>query len=67
MALHYYRLYLLKEPDGRFVGFEEIQADDDVKAVQAALTYAGAQPMELWCGPRKVKTIPAARPEPTER
>ena len=28
----YYRLYRLAEPGGKFVGFEEIEAADDVEA-----------------------------------
>lgn len=57
--MHYYRLYVLSAPDGRFVGFEEIQADDDVEAVHRAESFAGERPLELWCGSRKVRTIPA--------
>ena len=55
----YYRLYLLSNPDGRFVGFEEIDAPDDVEAVRIADTHSGKQPLELWCGKRKVKSFPA--------
>ena len=54
----YYRLYLMAEPGGRFVGFEEINAPDDVEAVRIAEGFAGPQPLELWCGKRKVKTFP---------
>lgn len=53
----YYRLYLLAEPGGRFVGFEEIEAEDDVEAVRAAERHIGAQALELWCGKRKVRTF----------
>ena len=55
----YYRLYLLSGQDGRFVGFEEIEAADDVAAVRAAEVHCGPKPLELWCGKRKVKTFPA--------
>ena len=55
----YYRLYLLSRQDGRFVGFEEIEAADDVDAVRAAEVHCGPQPLELWCGKRKVKSFPA--------
>jgi hypothetical protein len=55
----YYRLYLLDGPGGRFVGFEEIEAADDVAAVRIAERHEGPQPLELWCGKRKVKTFPA--------
>lgn len=53
----YYRLYLLSNPDGRFVGFEEIEANDDLEAVRVAERHTGPQPMELWCGKRKVKAF----------
>lgn len=56
----YYRLYRLAEPGGKFVGFEEIEAEDDVGAVQQAEVFAGPQALELWCGKRKVKSfVPA--------
>jgi hypothetical protein len=53
----YYRLYLLAEPGGKFVGFEEIEAEDDVEAVRVAERHIGAQALELWCGKRKVRTF----------
>ncbi len=58
--LAYYRLYLMSGPEGRFVGFEEIEADDDVEAARAAEAHVGAQPLELWCGKRKVKSFASA-------
>ena len=57
----YYRLYLLNPANGRFVGFEEIEAPDDVEAVHMARSFGGNQPLELWCGKRKVKSFPAVR------
>jgi hypothetical protein len=54
----YYRLYRLAEPGGRFVGFEEIEAIDDVEASRLAEVHCGAQALELWCGKRKVRTFP---------
>lgn len=58
----YYRLYLLAEPGGKFVGFEEIEATDDVEAVRLAEAHLGAQTLELWCGKRKIRTFPAKAP-----
>jgi hypothetical protein len=55
----YYRLYLLDGPNGRFVGFEEIEAADDVEAVRVAETLPDRQARELWCGKRKVKSFAA--------
>ena len=56
----YYRLYVLSGPEGRFVGFEEIEAVDDVEAVRRAEAFLGERPLELWCGTRKVRSLPAA-------
>ena len=55
----YYRLYKMSNPTGRFVGFEEIDAEDDLEAIRAAKRRLGSQPLELWCGTRKVKSFPA--------
>lgn len=55
----YYRLYRLAAPGGRFVGFEEIEAPDDGDALRQAEAHAGRQPLELWCGKRRVKSLPA--------
>ena len=59
--LSYYRLYLLANPDGRFIGFEEIDAQDDAEAILLAQRHCGIHPLELWCGTRKVKSFPARR------
>ena len=57
--LVYYRLYLLANPDGRFMGFEEFDAPDDVEAVRHAERFRGRHPLELWCGRRRVKSFAA--------
>lgn len=62
-VVSYYRLYVLSAPDGRFVGFEEIEAQDDVEAVRRAEGFAGDRPLELWCGARKVRSIPVNPPK----
>jgi hypothetical protein len=54
----YYRLYVLSGPQGRFIGFEEIEAGDDVEAVREAEAFLGPHPLELWCGKRKVRAFP---------
>jgi len=59
----YYRLYLLSNPNGRFIGFEEIEAMDDVEAIRLAERHLGPQPLELWCGKRKVKAFQAQTPD----
>ena len=55
----HYRLYMMSNPDGRFVGFEEIEAEDDLEAMRAAERWLGPKPLELWCGSRKVKAFPS--------
>lgn len=55
----YYRLYLLGSTEGRFIGFEEFDAADDVEAIKRAEPHVGAHPLELWCGKRRVKFFPA--------
>lgn len=58
-VVNYYRLYMLSGPEGRFVGFEEIEAEDDVAAARQAEQYAGERPLELWCGSRKIRSFAA--------
>ncbi len=60
--VNYYRLYVLKGPEGRFVGFEEIEAEDDVAAARRAEHFVGERPLELWCGSRKVRSFAARSP-----
>lgn len=57
--MKYYRLYVLGAPEGRFIGFEEIEAEDDVAALRKAEKFVGTKSLELWCGARKVRSIPA--------
>ena len=54
----YYRLYLLSQSGDHFIGFEEIEAADDVEAVRLAEPHCGSHALELWCGKRKVKSFP---------
>lgn len=60
--VNYYRLYRLKGHGGGFVGFEEIEAGDDQAAMAQAAAFTGAQPLELWCGSRKVDSIAPVAP-----
>jgi len=55
----YYRLYMMSGPEGRIIGFEEIEALDDVEAARLAEAYFGKHVMELWCGKRKVRSYAA--------
>lgn len=58
-SVGYYRLYLLDGPKGRFVGFEEIEADDDAEALRIAGGLSTGHARELWCGKRKVRNLAA--------
>lgn len=60
-AMHAYRLYFVGI-DGHFANVEVIEADDDADAILAAGKHAGARPMELWDGARKVQMFPAVIP-----
>ena len=55
----YYRLYFMDPRSGHIAAFEEIEAESDDDAVAAAERYRGRQPLELWCGGRKVHRIEA--------
>jgi hypothetical protein len=55
----YYRLYLVD--GGRFVGIEEIEAADDIEALRLAEQRNESQAVELWCGKRKVRSLPAGK------
>ena len=57
----YYRLYLLSQDGGHFVGFEEIVAADDAEAIRLAGRHCGLHPLELWCGQRRVTSFAATR------
>lgn len=59
----YYRLYLVE--GGRFVGFEELEAADDIEALRLAERHHESRAVELWCGKRKVRSLPAGRPVET--
>jgi hypothetical protein len=59
--MHAYRLYYVGL-DGHFTGVEVIEADDDDAAIQAARSFAGSRPMELWDGAKKVRIFPATPP-----
>lgn len=54
-----YRLYRLDPHSGRFIGVEEIQASDDVSAVNEIQQRAYGNSVELWDGGRKVTRVDA--------
>lgn len=53
-----YYLYHL-HPNGRISGRDNLEAEDDAKAIALADRAGHGDAMELWQGSRKVKTFPA--------
>ncbi len=51
----YYRLYFLDGPKGGIHEFREFEAEDDLAALAEASAWRSVEPMELWCGGRKVR------------
>lgn len=51
----YYRLYFLDGHSGRIHEFREFEAANDLAALAEAAAWRSISPMELWCGPRKVR------------
>lgn len=49
-----YRLYFLDRETGHIERAETLQAADDVAAIHRIQLRGSAEPMELWCGGRKV-------------
>lgn len=59
----YFRLYFMSLRSGHIERFAEFEAPDDVAAIALASEHEGEQPLELWCGHRKVKRFdPAPNP-----
>jgi hypothetical protein len=52
-----YRAYMVG-PDGHFLGYEPLICNDDAEALEKATRLAGRYPVELWCGPALVSSIP---------
>ena len=51
----YYRLYQLRGPRNEVERFEEFEASDDAAAIERGESFRALNPMELWCGHRKVR------------
>jgi len=52
-----YYLYFVG-PTGRFAAREHFEAPDDAGAIAAAERRGDGRAMELWEGPRRVRTFP---------
>lgn len=57
--MSYYRLYFIGRRSGHFESVVEFHAADDGEAIGLAADHAGARPLELWSGSRKVQAIDA--------
>ena len=60
----YYRLYFMSARNGHIEHFKEFEVAGDEDAIRVASEYAGAQPIELWCGRRKVARTEAGAARP---
>ena len=63
----YYRLYFMDPRSGHIAAFEAIEAPDDEAALLAAEKHRGWQPLELWCGGRKVQRLEAVPTVPSRQ
>lgn len=54
-----YRLYFMNRFSGHIERFEEIEAPGDRDACDLAARHVGEEPLELWCGHRKVHRFEA--------
>ena len=57
-----YRLYFLDRDTGHIHAAEDLHAADDAAAVHRVRLRGSDEPMELWCGGRKVERF-AAQPD----
>lgn len=60
----YYRLYFMHPLSGHIERFHELEAASDEDAIRLIEAKAGREPLELWCGTRKVHRIEAAQSAP---
>ena len=62
----YYRLYFMHPLSGHIERVHELEAGSDEDAIRLIEAKAGREPLELWCGGRKVHRIEAAQAAPPE-
>ena len=60
----YYRLYFMHPLSGHIERVHELEAASDEDAIRVIEEKAGREPLELWCGTRKVHRIEAAQHAP---
>lgn len=56
----YYRLYFMRPATSHIERFADFHAPNDEVAILLARDHEGPQPLELWCGQRKVKRLDPA-------
>ena len=52
--MSYYRIYFMNSSNGHIDRAEDLQARDDQEAIATTNPLVDGQPVELWCGTRKV-------------
>ena len=60
----YYRLYFMHPLTGHIERVHELEAASDKEAIRQIEDKQGREPLELWCGVRKVHRIEAVHPAP---
>jgi hypothetical protein len=60
----YYRLYFMRA--GHIYRCRDFLADGDPEALGIADSFAGPDPMELWCGSRRVRSFEAMAASPEQ-
>jgi hypothetical protein len=60
----YYRLYFMHPLTGHIERVNELEAATDEEAIRLIQARQGREPLELWCGTRKVHRIEAIQPAP---
>jgi hypothetical protein len=55
----HYRLYALDGPNGRIISGQDVLADSDDAAIQAAHGIYPDTPFEIWCRARRVSIAAA--------
>ena len=64
--MSYYRLYFMHPLSGHIERVHELEAGSDAEAIRLVEAKAGREPLELWCGTRKIhriEAVPAAPPK----
>ena len=57
-----FRIFYVDGSSGHITGSQDFAAEDDLDAIRQAEDYRTGSAMELWSGPRRLKTWEAINP-----